>query len=111
MRRLNLIVFFVFALPLYTAPVFAEDLVWADSEARDLFRLAGQLFQQQKYPAAAKSYREFLRTYANDLRAPDAQMMLAESMYRQALAESSTTELPSEKALAEAEKEYRAAVG
>src|SRR5437879_13867932 len=92
-------------------PACAEDLTWADTECRDLFRVAGDLFEQQKYPAAAKSYRDFLRQFSGDMRAPEAQMMLAESLYRQALAESAALEAPSEKAFAEAEREYHSALG
>lgn len=88
-----------------------EDLSWADTAARDQFRLAGELFDQGKFPAAAKGYRDFLRQFSGDLREPDAQMMLAESLYQQALVESNSLEAPSEKNFAEAEKEYHTALG
>lgn len=92
-------------------PLFSEDLTWTETDAGTLFRTSGELFQQQKYPAAAKSYREFLRQFSGDMRAADAQAMLAESLYRQALAESASSEGPSDKIFVEAQKEYQSALG
>lgn len=93
-----------------TAAAADEDLTRADTEENELFRLAGSLFESGRYPAAAKHYRDFLRRFSAHRRAPDAQMMLAESLHRQALAEAAGAEKPSEKAFAEASKEYQAAL-
>lgn len=82
----------------------------ADPENRSLFGVAGGLFDEKKFSTAAENYRAFLRRFPEDLRAPDAQMMLAESLYQQALLEAGGADAKPEKGFGEVAKEFEAAL-
>jgi len=88
----------------------SEELGRSDTEEMKLFRLAGRLFEERNYPAAAKHYRDFTRNYPRHSRAPDAQMMLAECLYNQAMMEANSFITTPKKVFRDAENEYRKAL-
>lgn len=91
------------------APPLPVEFSAADTEEKELYRLAGSLFDSKNFPAAAKHFRDFLNRHSRHPRAPDAQMMLAESLYQQALADAAQ-QAPSEKLLDEARHEFKKAL-
>ena len=86
-----------------------EEFTNADTPSRELFRTAGVLFESGNHGAAAKSYREFANKHGKDLRAPEAQAMYAEALYRQAIkiAEAGAS---ADAALSEARGEFQKAL-
>lgn len=101
---------FLLFCPPAPAQEASEELGRSDTEEMKLFRLAGRLFEERNYPAAAKNYRDFTRNYPKHSRAPDAQMMLAECLYDSAIAEADSSQAVPKKIFREAEKEYRRAL-
>lgn len=83
-----------------------EEFEAADTEERELYRTAGRVFEAENYPAAAKNYRDFVDKFPKSPRAADAQMMLAESLYRQALKESGASQDLTQKAFGDARSEF-----
>ncbi|MBI4061573.1 MAG: tetratricopeptide repeat protein [Elusimicrobia bacterium] len=86
-----------------------EEFTNADTPARELFRTAGTLFESGNYGAATKSYQEFANKHDKDLRAPEAQAMYAESLYRQAI-KIAETGASADAALEEARGEFQKAL-
>lgn len=86
--------------------VLPEEFEAADTDERELYRTAGRVFEAENYPAAAKNYRDFADKYPKSPRAADAQMMLAESLYRQALKESGASQDLTLKSFGEARGEF-----
>jgi TolA-binding protein len=79
----------------------AEPLDLSGTEEDVLLRTAGDLFEQQRFPAAGKNYQDFLKRYPKHARHAEAGMMFAESLYRQALAAACGTRMPAGSAASE----------
>jgi len=99
----------LFVMSAAVAHSLPEEFTNADTPSRELFRTAGVLFESGNHSAAAKSYREFAGKYGKDLRAPEAQAMYAESLYRQAI-KIAETGASAEAALSEARGEFQKAL-
>jgi len=104
---LLLFVFSTFSPPHYAAEKTNDEFGQSEREETKLLRLAQTLFREQKFPAAAKHFRQFLKRYSKDPRTPQAGMMLAECFYQQALTEVSFQEKPSDKIFQKAKDEYK----
>ncbi len=87
-----------------------EEFTQTDTEERQLLRSAASLFASQNYPAAAGQYRKFVDRFGRSFRAPEAQMMLAECLYRQSIREAGLRDQPSEKVFADAKGEFTRAL-
>ncbi|MEE8425460.1 MAG: tetratricopeptide repeat protein [Elusimicrobiota bacterium] len=95
-RQLAFILFgaLFFEPALAAAQPLSEALGLPSTEERKLFRTAGELFEAERYPAAAKHYQDFLKKFPKHARTHEARMMLAESLYQQALAEAESGKKP-----------------
>lgn len=69
-----------------SAGALPDEFSAADTPERELFRAAGALFEKGAYASAAGSYREFVSRHSKDPRAAEAQALLAESLYKDAVA-------------------------
>lgn len=85
-----------------------DEFAAVDTPERESFRAAGYLYNAGNYGAAAKAYGEFVDKHGKDLRAPDAQALRAEALYRQTLREARTGR-PVDAALEDARKEFEKA--
>ncbi len=89
----------------YAAGVPAE--MAPHTQAQELYLSAGHFFQTQDYAHSADQYQEFLKRDRNQPGELEAQMMLAESLYREGVAQLSLSPKRAAKILKQAKQAYK----
>ncbi len=78
-----------------------------NTQAQQLYLSAGNFFQTQDYAHAIEQYQEFLKLGRDQPDHLEAQMMLAESLYREGIAQLSLSPKRAAKILKQAKKAYK----
>ncbi|MBI4376098.1 MAG: tetratricopeptide repeat protein [Elusimicrobia bacterium] len=97
------------SLSAFASPASIKDVfLQTDGEAAQNLAQADSFFEEGNFPAAARKYRDYIERFSRESRALEARVMLAESLYRQALREA--TQGSEEKIFAEARGEIHRAL-